>query len=672
MSPASPQQKIAELTEKINGYNFAYYQENRSEISDYEFDLLLKELEALERQYPELIRPNSPSHRVGGTITKTFKQITHKVPMMSLGNTYSRGELNDFDGRVRKVIEQPVAYLCELKFDGIAISLHYKDGHLVSAVTRGDGIQGDDITANAKTIRTIPLSIRQLPEMPSEFEVRGEVYMPFKVFDELNREKEDIGEPLLANPRNAASGALKQQDSAAVAKRKLACFSYYLLGEGLPFKTHAESVEALVKMGFTVSPHYALCQNMDQVFAFIDHWETERYNLPLAIDGIVLKVNNLEQQQELGVTAKSPRWAISYKYKAEAASTLLEGIKYQVGRTGSITPVAILKPVLLAGTTVKRASIHNANEIERLDLHEGDTVFVEKGGEIIPKITGVDLSKRPFDSKPFVFINHCPDCGSELVRAEGEANHYCPNETGCPTQLKGKIEHFIQRKALNVENIGPETIEQLFTLGLVRKPSDLYSLTEEKLLQLQGFKAKSVANVLDGLQKSLTIPFNKVLFGMGIRFVGATVAEKLAQHFGSLKAISAATYEQLLEVPEIGEKIAASLVQWFQNPDNLAEAEKLEKAGLQMVLQKVEKVNESDSLAGKTFLISGTFSLFSREELKDKIEANGGKMLSGISAKLNYLVAGENMGPSKLEKATKLNIPIISEQELVGMLESRA
>ncbi len=660
---------MAELSALLNRYNTQYYQNSTSEIPDYEFDMMLKELEKLEAENPGLAQPDSPTHRVGGSVSKSFAVVTHRYPMLSLGNTYSRAELTDFDNRVMKALGEPYQYICELKFDGVAISLRYENGLLTCAATRGDGVRGDDITNNAKTIRTIPLSLPDAKNLPADFEVRGEVFMPFHVFEAINKEKEDIGEAPLANPRNTASGTLKQQDSAAVARRKLQCYVYSLLGDNLPAKSHEEAVKLLEEWGFAVSPTWQKCSSLDEVFEYIDKWEKERFNLPLAIDGIVLKVNSYRQQEELGFTAKTPRWAISYKYKAEAAATPLEGVRYQIGRTGSITPVALLKPVVLAGTTVKRASIHNANEILRLDLHEGDTVFVEKGGEIIPKITGVELSKRLPGAQPIAFPNNCPDCGAELVRVEGEANHYCPNENGCPTQLKGKIEHFVQRRALNVDSLGPETIEQLFELGLVRTPADLYDLTEEKLLQLQGFKAKSAENVMQGLENSKKADFGKVLFGMGIRYVGNTVADKLATHFGSIEKLASATFTELLEAPEIGEKIAQSLGAWFAEPANIEQYQRLKAAGLQMHREIKEIIRESEALAGKSFVISGTFSMFSRDELKEKIEANGGKILSGISAKLNYLVAGENMGPAKLEKATKLEIPIISEEQLLQMLQ---
>ena len=692
MNTLQAEARIAELTELINRYNRLYYTQSISEVSDTEFDGLLRELSDLEGNFPDLAKPDSPTQKVGsdlaaqyegnegeaaersgGEITKTFNEVIHRYPMLSLGNTYSREELAEFDTRINKALGgEPYEYICELKFDGVALSLRYLHGKLSVASTRGDGQRGDDITTNAKTIKTVPLSIKNHQSVPPDFEVRGEVLMPFSAFEALNKEKEDIGEAPNANPRNTAAGTLKLQDSGIVAKRDLLCFVYGLLGDNLQAESHEEALLKLQQWGFNVSQTYKKCSTLPEVFAYIEYWEQARFNLPFGIDGIVLKINSYRQQQELGFTGKTPRWAISYKYKAESVSTLLQDVKYQVGRTGSITPVAQLKPVVLAGTTVKRASIHNANEMLRLDLHETDTVFVEKGGEIIPKITGVDLDKRQPGSKPLIFPEHCPDCGTALIRAEGEANHYCPNETGCPTQIKGKIEHFVQRRALNVDSLGPETISQLYDLGLAKTPADLYDLTAEKLVNLQGFKEKSAANVLEGLNRSRQIAFGKVLFGMGIRYVGSTVAQKLADHFGSMEALLAATYQQLLDAPEIGEKIAESLITWLAEPANKLEVRRLSDAGLQMMQEKLKIDLESNSLSGKTFLISGTFSSFSREELKDKIEANGGKMLSGISAKLNYLVAGENMGPAKLEKAVKLKIPVISENELMQLISFNA
>jgi DNA ligase (NAD+) len=664
----NPQAQINQLTDRLNDLNFQYYQNSVSEVSDFEFDKLLEELRDLENQYPAFVRQDSPTHRVGGTISKEFESITHRYPMLSLGNTYNAKELADFDERVRKGLgEAAYEYICELKFDGVALSVWYDNGTLVRGVTRGDGVRGDDITANIKTIRTLPLKIQAI-NMPSQFEVRGEGFMPLTSFEALNKEREDIGEQLLANPRNAASGTFKMQDSGVVAKRKMDCYIYQFLSNEETFATHEESLIKMKELGFNVSPTWKKCSNLDEILVFIDYWDTERHHLPLNTDGIVIKLNSFAQREILGYTAKSPRWAIAYKYPSEAASTRLESISYQVGRTGNVTPVANLKPVLLAGTTVKRASVHNANEIERLDLHIGDYVFVEKGGEIIPKITNVDLSKRGEKLEKVLFPHVCPECETPLIRKEGEANHYCPNEKGCPPQIKGKIEHFIQRKALNIENLGTETIDLFYQKGLVNTPADLYDLKQEDLGGLEGFKEKSIQNILSGVEKSKQIPFKQVLFGIGIRFVGATVAEKLADYFNDIDNLAKATQEELLQVPEIGERIAQSVVNFFQDTDNQAYITRLKAAGLQFTHEKVEIVTEGDSLAGKTFVISGTFQNFERDDLKIKIEANGGKVLSGVSGKLNFLIAGNEAGPSKLEKAQKLGVSIISEDEFLKML----
>ena len=665
------QARINELTDKLNYYSYQYYQGEGSDISDFEFDQLLLELGQLEQAYPAFVREDSPTHRVGGTVSKAFESVTHRFPMLSLGNTYNAQELEDFDERVRKGLEgQAYEYICELKFDGVALAVWYENGVLTRGVTRGDGVRGDDITANVKTIRTLPLKVdaSHIPEGLTSFEVRGEGFMPLSSFEFLNKEKEDIGEPLLANPRNAASGTFKMQDSAVVARRKMDLYAYQFLAESPVFKTHEESLAWLQTAGFNVSPTWKKCNSIAEVIAYIQFWEEKRHELPLNTDGIVIKLNSFEQREQLGYTAKSPRWAISFKYKAEAAITTLESISYQVGRTGNITPVANLKPVLLAGTVVKRASVHNANEIERLDLRIGDSVFVEKGGEIIPKITSVDLSKRLSSFEPVHFPSHCPECDSLLVRKEGEANHYCLNEKGCPPQIKAKIEHFIQRKAMNIENIGAETIEAFYKRDLVKTPADLYDLTYERMLGIEGFKDKSINNILQGLQKSKEIPFKQVLFAIGIRFVGATVAEKLASYFGNIDAMMAATKEGLLQVPEVGERIADSVVSYFEDVENRGFIERLRAAGLQFVQEAVEILMEGNTLEGKTFVISGTFQQFGRDELKTKIEANGGKVLSGVSGKLNFLIAGDEAGPSKLQKAEKLGVKIISEEEFLAML----
>lgn len=665
------QERINELTDKLNFYSHQYYQGEGSDISDFEFDQLLLELGELERAHPTFVREDSPTHRVGGTVSKAFESVTHRYPMLSLGNTYNAQELEDFDERVRKGLEgQTYEYICELKFDGVALAVWYENGVLTRGVTRGDGVRGDDITSNVKTIRTLPLKVpaQFIPEGLTSFEVRGEGFMPLSSFEALNKEKEDIGEALLANPRNAASGTFKMQDSAVVARRKMDLYAYQFLAESAVFSTHEESLVWLQQAGFQVSPTWRKCTNIEEVVAFINYWEEKRHELPLNTDGIVIKLNSFAQREQLGYTAKSPRWAISYKYKAEAATTVLESVSYQVGRTGNITPVANLKPVLLAGTVVKRASVHNANEIERLDLHIGDAVFVEKGGEIIPKITGVDLSLRQEHFEPVIFPTHCPECATALVRKEGEANHYCPNEKGCAPQIKAKMEHFIQRKAMNIENIGSETIESFYQRDLVRNPADLYDLTYERLQGIDGFKEKSINNILQGLEKSKEIPFKQVLFAIGIRFVGATVAEKLASYFGTIDALMNASKEDLLQVPEVGERIAESVVAYFQEEENKTFIGRLKAAGLQFVQESVEILMEGNALEGKTFVISGTFQQFGRDELKTKIEANGGKVLSGVSGKLNYLVAGAEAGPSKLQKAEKLGVKILSEEAFLEMI----
>ncbi|HEX8546361.1 MAG TPA: NAD-dependent DNA ligase LigA [Cytophagaceae bacterium] len=656
--------RIAELSKQINYHNRLYYEKHTSEISDYEFDQLLQELIILENTYPKYKKEDSPTQRVGGTITKEFKVVSHKYPMLSLSNTYSEKELIEFDNRVMKALNEPYEYICELKFDGVAISLLYEKGVLTQAATRGDGVRGDDITVNAKTIQSIPLIIKNR-DVPDTFEVRGEVFLPLDCFKRINKEREDIGEPLLANPRNAASGTIKMQDSSVVAKRKLNCYIYSLLGEDLPAQTHEEALELLKLWDFHVSDTYRKCKDIAELKTFIDYWETRRFDLPIGTDGIVIKVNNYDQQEALGLTAKSPKWAIAYKYKAESASTLLETIEYQVGRTGAITPVAYLQPVQLAGTRVKRASLHNANEIERLDLREGDYVFVEKGGEIIPKVTAVDLSKRKSDALPYQYISSCPECGTGLVRKEGEAVHYCPNDIGCPVQIKGKIEHFIQRKAMDIEGLGPETIEQLYAKGLIKNPADLYDLTYDYLKILERFGEKSAKNLLAGLEKSKLVPFRNVLFALGIRYVGNTVAEKLVAHFKNIDAIQNASFEELKNVAEIGGRIAQSVIDYFKNPVHVEYVNKLRAAGLQFETTEKEIIYESNVLNGLTYVISGVFSKFSRDELKEKIELNGGKVVSSISGKLSYLLAGDNMGPAKLEKATKLGIKIITEDEFL-------
>ncbi|GAA5043188.1 DNA ligase [Marivirga lumbricoides] len=664
------QQKITELRDKLHHYNYKYYQESISEIPDYEFDMLLKELISLEDEYPEFNSPDSPSQRVGGTITKQFDTVVHKIPMLSLGNTYSKEELEDFDKRVAKGLEEEYEYFCELKFDGVAISLHYENGSLVRAVTRGDGTRGDDITNNARTIRTIPLKVRG-EDYPDYFEARGEVFLPREGFNEINREREENGEALLANPRNAASGTLKMQDSGIVAKRKLDCYLYSYTGEDLPIESHEEGIKQLEKFGFNVSQTYRKCQNIEQVFAFINEWESRRVTLPLDIDGIVIKVNDIGQQQQLGFTAKSPRWAISYKYKAESSTTLLKEITYQVGRTGAVTPVANLEPVLLAGTTVKRASLHNANEIARLDLRVGDTVHVEKGGEIIPKITEVDLTQRKPGSEPVEYITHCPECGTELVRAEGEAVHYCPNTKGCPPQIKGTISHYTQRKAADIDSIGERTIELLYNKGLIHSIADLYDLSYDDIYQLEGFKDLSTKNLLEGIEASKNIPFENILFGLGIRFVGKTVAEKLAAHFKNIDNLARSNFEELIAVPEIGERIAQSVVDYFKDEDSIQLIERLKASGLKLEIEEKQQLQVSSVLDGKSFVVSGVFTHYGRDEIKEVIQQHGGKVVSAISGKVDILVAGENMGPSKKAKAEKLGVTIISEEEFQSMIDQK-
>lgn len=666
MTPAQAQKEIVALTEQVNYHTHLYYQLNKSEISDYEFDQLLEKLVKLEKEFPQFKQPDSPTQRVGGTITKEFETVNHKYPMLSLGNTYSQEELEDFDKRVAKGLEgEKYEYFCELKFDGVSISLVYENGVLVRGVTRGDGVRGDNVTNNVKTIRSIPLKVTG-KKIPQSFEVRGEIFLPKAVFAQLNKDRDDIGEERYANARNTAAGTIKMQDSTEVARRKLDCYTYSLLGADT--ETHEENIKLLESWKFNVSPTYKKCKNIAEVLEYINHWEKRRLELPLETDGVVIKVNNLEQQARLGFTAKSPRFAISYKYKAESTSTRLNGITYQVGRTGAVTPVAELQPVFLAGTTVKRASLHNANEIARLNLHIGDYVFVEKGGEIIPKVTGVDSSKRTKDTKPVIYIDKCPECGTKLTRIEGEAAHYCPNVTGCPPQIKGRIEHFIQRKAMDIDSLGERTIDALYQLGFVKTPADLYDLRREHILQLEGFKDKSVTNLLDGIEKSKSTPFESVLFAIGIRYVGRTVAEKLARYFKDIDNLRNATLEQLLQAPEVGEKIAQSVYEFFRKPENNREIDRLRRAGLQFVSDAKEPEKESDVLGNKSFVISGTFANYEREQLQEIILKNGGRILSGVSGKLDYLLAGDNMGPSKLEKAQKLGVKIISEADFEKML----
>lgn len=656
--------KIETLRDFLHKQNHNYYVLNTPLISDMEFDMKLKELQALEEQYPQYDDPNSPTQRVGSDISMAFEQVTHLRPMLSLGNTYTEGEITDFYNRIYKQVGREFELTCELKFDGTAISLIYEDGELVRAATRGNGVVGDDVTRNVKTIKSIPLKLQG--DYPAHLEMRGEIIMPRAGFDALNRQRIEEGELPFANPRNAAAGSLKLQSSKQVAKRPLDCVLYYALTDDMEFDSHADSLERAKKWGFNISPYYCKCSTLNEVFDFMKLWDKKRESLPYDIDGLVFKVNDLNLQQELGFTAKNPRWAISYKFKAEQAHSKLLEVTYQVGRTGVVTPVANMEPMSLAGTIVKRASLHNADIIDALDLHYNDTVIVEKGGEIIPKIVGVDTELRQPDAVKITFPETCPECGSKLVRMEGEAGHYCPNRDNCKPQQIGKLVHFIARKAMNIDSIGEETVVQLFEKHLVTSVADLYQLTEEKLLQLNGFAKKSAKNVVEGIQASLSVPYERVLFALGIRFVGETVAKKIAQKFPNIDMLMTASKEELLQVDEIGEKIAQSLLDYFANENNIRLIEQLKDKGLTFVGK--EKTMTSNALENKTFVISGTFELYSRDDLKKLIEENGGKILSGISAKINYLVAGEKMGPSKLEKATSLGIPIISEKELLEMI----
>lgn len=669
MTKQEAENRIEQLSKQIEDHNYRYYILADPVISDYDFDKLLEELISLEKAFPELMRSDSPSQRVGGTITKEFKTVKHKYPMLSLGNTYSEEDLKEFDERVAKGLEgKPYEYVCELKYDGVAIGITYRNGELVQAVTRGDGVQGDDVTVNVKTIRTIPLSLRG-SGYPEEFEIRGEIYMTRETFDKINADRAEAGEPLLANPRNAAAGTLKMQDSSVVSKRNLDCTLYSVQGENLKFSNHYESILAVSEWGFKAPEHVVLAKDLNDVLKYIEQWEKNRSVLEYDIDGIVIKVNSYAQQRALGFTAKSPRWAIAYKYKAEQVSTVLDSITFQVGRTGAITPVANLRPVFLAGTTVKRASLHNSDIIEKLDVRIGDHVFVEKGGEIIPKIIGVDLSKRSDSAEPFKYIEHCPECGTQLIRQEGEALHYCPNDKGCPPQIKGKIEHFIGRKAMNIDSLGSETIELLYQKELIRTPADLYDLKMEDLLPLERMAEKSARNIIDGIKASTSVPFERVLFAIGIRHVGETVAKKLAFFFKDIDKLKGAGKEELLGVPEIGEKIADSIAEYFSSEENLLLVNRLKLSGVQMQLAEDVMSGFSDKLQGQTFVVSGTFTTFSRDEIKKVIEVNGGKVTGSVSAKTNFLLAGENMGPAKLEKAEKAGVKIISEDEFRKMIE---
>lgn len=665
MDKQSAEAAIKSLRDELHHHNILYYVKNSPEISDYEYDQKMTELIRLEALYPEFYDSNSPSVRVGSDLSQEFKQVRHKYPMLSLGNSYSIGELRDFVERVYRLAGTRPAFVCELKFDGTAISLSYENGLLASGVTRGDGEVGDDITQNIKTLRSIPL--RLIGNYPAQLEVRGEIYMPRKGFEELNRMREEIGEQPFANPRNAAAGSLKLQNSAQVAKRPLECFLYQFISDDLPYQTHAELLKAASEWGLRVSPHYVRCTSFEEIEAYITHWDTERRKLPFDIDGVVIKVDDMQLREELGFTAKSPRWAIAYKFKPEAAYTRLNSVDFQVGRTGVVTPVANLDPVLLAGTTVKRASLHNADIIESLDLHIGDMVSVEKGGEIIPKITGVDKSKRTEEHEKVRFITACPECGTPLVREEGEAAHICPNRASCPPQIKGRIEHFISRQAMDISGLGSETIALLYDKGLIKNVADLYRLKESDIAPLEGLGERSAANIISGIEASKQIPFSRVLFALGIRFVGETVAKKLASSLRSMDRIMNASFEELLTVDEIGQKIAASIKAYFEDEANVRLVEDLRFFGLKMEEVESGNIAVSDTLNGLSFVVSGVFSI-SRDELKGLIEVHGGKNLSSVTGKTDYLVAGDNMGPAKLEKAQKLGVKIISEQDFMKMI----
>ncbi len=661
------QQKIEELRRELREHNYNYYVLDNPTISDYDFDIKLKELQSLEAQHPEFYDPTSPTLRVGGMVTKNFETVVHHHRMYSLDNSYSKEDLEDWEKRIQRILgDAQVEFTCELKYDGASISLTYENGKLVQALTRGDGFQGDDVTTNVKTIRSVPLQLQG--DYPPKFDIRGEIVLPFEGFAQMNQERIENGEEPYMNPRNTASGSLKLQDSALVAQRPLDCLLYSIVGEKLPIASQFEMLEKARQWGFKVPTVAKLCRSTSEVMDFVDYWDVHRHQLPYETDGVVVKVNSFQQQEELGFTAKSPRWALAYKFKAERVSTLLNKITYQVGRTGAITPVANLQPVLLAGTTVKRASLHNADQIAKLDIREGDTVFVEKGGEIIPKIIGVDFTQRPNESSPTEYITHCPECGTLLERNEGEAQHYCTNYYGCPPQITGRIQHFISRKAMDIEGMGSETVELLFQEGLITNYADLYTLTKEQLLPLERMAEKSAENLIGGVAQSVNIPFERVLFALGIRFVGETVAKKLARAYKNIDNLMVASTEDLVQVDEIGQRIAESVVEFFQNEKNLEIIARLRGYGLQFEISAEKLQNQTDKLKGSTFVVSGVFQKLSRDELKKLIEDNGGKVASSISAKTSYLVAGDNMGPSKKIKAENLGVPIISEDDFLGML----
>tara|TARA_R110001606_G_scaffold44591_1_gene116613 strand:- start:941 stop:2938 length:1998 start_codon:yes stop_codon:yes gene_type:complete len=658
------QEKINLLRDELNKHNYNYYVLDNATISDFDFDIKLKELQKLEEENPTFFDSNSPTQRVGGAITKNFETVAHINRMYSLDNSYSKEDLLDWENRVQKVLgTSDIKYTCELKFDGASINLTYENGQFIKAVTRGDGFQGDDVSTNIRTIKSIPLSIKS--DFVSNFEMRGEIILPLDGFIKMNEERLENGEEEYRNPRNTASGSLKLQDSAEVAKRPLDCFLYQVVTSERKYKTHFESLENARKVGFKVPDTISLANSIDEVFDFVNHWDKNRHDLPYETDGVVIKVNNLQQQEELGYTAKAPRWAIAYKFKAEQVSTILNEISYQVGRTGAITPVANLEPVQLAGTTVKRASLHNADQIEKLDIREGDTVFVEKGGEIIPKIIAVDFTKRPENSIPTIYATNCPECNTQLVRTDGDAKHYCPNEFGCAPQITGRIQHFISRKAMDIEGLGGETVDLLRKEGLIQNYADLYDLKVEQVIPLERMAEKSAQNMIDGIEKSKNIPFEKVLFALGIRFVGETVAKKLAKHFKSIDLLMAADFETLITVDEIGDRIAQSIVDFSNDLGNIQLINRLKAAGVQLEVSAESLENQTNKLNGQVFVVSGVFHQMSREELKKAIEDNGGKVSSSISKKTNFIIAGDNMGPSKLTKAQDLGITIISEQDFI-------
>ena len=661
-------QRILQLRKELHEHNYKYYVLNQPEISDQEFDFMMKELQELEARHEDMFDPNSPTQRVGSDINQEFTQVTHKYPMLSLANTYSQEEVADFYNSVKKGLNgEDFEICCELKYDGLSISLTYEDGKLVRGVTRGDGVHGDDVTANVKTIRSIPLVLKD-GDWPKEFEIRGEILMPWNVFERLNQEREAAEEPLFANPRNAASGTLKSQNSALVASRNLDAYLYYLLGDELPGDGHYENLEKAREWGFKISEGMRKVKTLQEICDFIDYWDTERKNLPVATDGIVLKVNSLRQQRALGYTAKNPRWAIAYKFKAERACTRLNEVTFQVGRTGAVTPVANMEPVQLAGTTVRRATLNNEDFIRSLDLHIGDYVYFEKGGEIIPKIVGVDIEQRPIIAQPVKFITHCPECGAKLVRYEGEAAYYCPNDAGCPPQIKGRIEHFISRKAMNIDSIGPETVDDFYRHGLVRNVADLYDI-EVQQINGDGSRQKSAEKIVNGIEASKQVPFERVVFALGIRFVGETTARLLARHFKTIDALAAASLQDLLEVEGVGEVIAKSVMTYFRNPVTMQIVERLRGYGLQMALSEEQMSSATDKLAGKSIVISGVFAHHSRDEYKQMIEQNGGKNVGSISGKTSFILAGENMGPAKLQKAEKLGIQIVDEETFLKMIE---